>query len=1037
MSRDDEDASHAETLASDASVDETLAAGTLADSPGGKAGRSTPGSSNFVPERELARGGMGRVVIAKDQRLDRTVALKLLQRDSPMFRARFEREAAITARLAHPAIVPIYEAGVLRDGEPFYAMKLVDGTPLDKTIEKAADLHARLALLPRAMAVCEALAYAHSHRVIHRDLKPANVLVGSYGETVVIDWGLAKDLSQPSTRESFLLAPRADSASDLTIDGDVVGTPSYMPPEQASGGTVDERADVYALGALLYHVVAGRPPYRGRTAGEILAAVEVGPPAPIAEVEPGVPHDLATIIAKAMARSPAERYPTAGELADELRRFIDGRLVASHHYSGAELVRRWLRKHRAAVAVAAIALVVLAAGAALSVHKIVARERETAHALAESRLEQGRQLLLAGDPAQATPFLTAALAELPDDPVARRLGTTAVRDAQRRLGVFDGTAAAFRPDGRELAIGRGDGAIDVIDPSTGAKLRSLPHVDGAIAMIDYAPDGAQLAIATDRGAFLIDPGSGTRVATLATTRASEIRFVRGDLVAILQPAAVSLVSRDGKLVASDGGVVQPHDLELASDGTMIAAICTSASIAWSVPDLARAITAPDDTATRYSVVVDHDVLFTAGTDGVRRWGTDPAQLATGQAVTLERFADGSLLTDGRTLGGDGTSHVFSHVPIQVAAVVDATHAITGGYDRTLRVWDLARTHAPAIVLDPEAATSVIVVDSTGARAVSRGEAADARIELWDVSRPPAPAKTLALGARIDAIVTDHRDRIAVRSGGDTHLFNASFEPIATVPGWPVAFRPSRDELVTDVEGRLEIFSARTGARIREIADQPEMWHVAVSPNATAIATASAHRIVLRDADWKIVAGFDSADPIGSIAVADDGRVIAGHSSGAIRIWDVRSGSALVTAAGHTANIAQLELRGDVIVSGSWDLTTRHWAFPSGRALGIIKRFARMQNAIAFAPDDDLVATAQETSAIQLWDVAQGRLVDQIATSDTLASVAFVDAHRVVAGGDGGHLELFELAAPRATSEILELARHSARWRLDEGHAVEN
>src|SRR6185503_2204106 len=161
------------------------------------------------------------VVVAKDRRLDRTVALKLLQRDSPMFRARFEREAAITARLAHPAIVPIYEAGTLADGAPFYAMKLVEGTPFDATIDKATDLHARLALLPRAMAVCEALAYAHSHRVIHRDLKPANVLVGSFGETVVIDWGLAKDLSQPSTRESVPLAPRADSAGDLTIDGDV------------------------------------------------------------------------------------------------------------------------------------------------------------------------------------------------------------------------------------------------------------------------------------------------------------------------------------------------------------------------------------------------------------------------------------------------------------------------------------------------------------------------------------------------------------------------------------------------------------------------------------------------------------------------------------------------------------------------------------------------------------------------------------------------------------------------------------------------
>src|SRR5580704_1635450 len=274
-------------MAADPSVGDTIASlGTPSIQRAPSGGTST----NFVPERELARGGMGRVVIAKDRRLDRTVALKLLARDSPGLRARFEREAAITAQLAHPAIVPIYETGELGDGEPFYAMKLVEGTPLDATIANAGTLRDRLALLPRAMAVCEALAYAHSKHVIHRDLKPANVLVGSFGETVVIDWGLAKDLTQPSTRESVSLVPIVGN-SDVTIDGEVVGTPSYMPPEQASGGIVDERADVYALGALLYHVVAGRPPYRGRNAGEILAAVEAGPPAPIAELEPDVPDD--------------------------------------------------------------------------------------------------------------------------------------------------------------------------------------------------------------------------------------------------------------------------------------------------------------------------------------------------------------------------------------------------------------------------------------------------------------------------------------------------------------------------------------------------------------------------------------------------------------------------------------------------------------------------------------------------------------------------------------------------------------------------
>jgi WD40 repeat protein len=1038
VKRDDDP--HADTLAS---TDPTIAAtvGDTIAAPGRDSAQPLPArTTNFVPERELARGGMGRVVIAKDRRLDRTVALKLLQRDSPGLRARFEREAAITARLAHPAIVPIYEAGELGNGEPFYAMKLVEGTPLDATIEAAGELRERLALLPRAMAVCEALAYAHSRRVIHRDLKPANVLVGAYGETVVIDWGIAKDLTQ---RESMIsIEPSSVATADMTVDGEVVGTPSYMPPEQATGGTVDERADVYALGALLYHIVAGRPPYRGRTAGEILAAVEAAPPKPIADVEPDVPDDLASIIGKAMARTPGDRYPSAGELAAELRRFIDGRLVESHRYSGAELLARWVRKHRAPIGVAAVAVVVLAIGGVIAVRKIVARERETARALAESELEQGRQLLVAGAPGQATPYLIAAMAALPDDPLAHRLAARALRDAHRRIAAFDATASAFRPDGRELALAGTQ--IAIVDPATGSTLRSLPAPDaGKVAQLAYSPDGAQLAIAGARGAFVIDAGTGALIATRGEP-ASEIAFVppRGELIAILGPTSIALVDRAGKLVAVDRELVATKDLELAPDGSAIGALAGGAAFAWSVPELARVTAAPiAGGRDRYSIVVEAGGgLVTAGQDGVRRWrGLGPAELAPlvdSEKATLERFPDGSLLTDGLTFDAAGEPHEFTRVPIQVGAVVDATHVITGGYDRTLRVWDLARTAAPAIVLDAEAATATLAVDSTGRRAATRADRDAAKVELWDISQPPAPQKMLATGARIAWIITDRHDRIAIRSGDSTRLVSTALEPVATLPGWPVEFRPGHDELVTDVAGRLDVFSAKTGARVREIADQPELWHAAFSHDGSAIATSSARHVSLRDADWRVVASFDTPTIIAAIAVDDAGHIVTGETDGTIHVWDARSGSAIATAHGHEANVSQLALVGDTLISSGWDITTRRWRYPSLAPIDV-EHFDRIVAGIAVSPSGTLLAVADNTNAAQLWDPTRGRIIDLVPAMDPLTAIAFVDDDHVVVGGDGGHVELFDLAPPATSAEELRrLAAGLPRWRLDHGHAIE-
>ncbi|MFT3694538.1 MAG: WD40 repeat domain-containing serine/threonine protein kinase [Kofleriaceae bacterium] len=432
-------------------------------------------------EDELARGGMGRIVKAHDRRLGRGVAIKELLPGNDD--SRFEREAKITAKLAHPAIVPVLEAGRWPTGEAFFAMKLVAGESLDKRIASCKTLAQRLALVPAVAAVVDALAYSHSEHVIHRDLKPANVLVGKYGETVVIDWGLAKDVSS-SVDDIPSIPPelRMHASDGETIAGSVMGTPAYMPPEQADGSPVDERADVYALGALLYHVLAGKAPYTARNVEQVLAMVLEGPPKPLAELEPQIPIELVAIVEKAMARGRQYRFQNAGEMADELRRFQTGQLVSVHRYTFGELAKRWARKYRAPIAVGLIGVAALAIFGVISISKILTetnradREAADARARADRGTIEHARALLDIDPTAAVATLQELAPGSREWPEARVI----VADAEQR-----GVAHVYVGDGAELddldmssdgamlgGISKGNGLI-AWDVMTGVKARWL------------------------------------------------------------------------------------------------------------------------------------------------------------------------------------------------------------------------------------------------------------------------------------------------------------------------------------------------------------------------------------------------------------------------------------------------------------------------------------------------------------------------------------------------------------------------------------
>jgi tetratricopeptide (TPR) repeat protein len=470
---------------------------------------------NYAVEGEFARGGMGRILSARDRRLGRAVALKELQVTAATEAARFVREALVTARLQHPAIVPIYEAGRWPDGVPFYAMKMVSGRSLDALIRAAGGLPERLALLPHLLAVAEAVAYAHSQRVIHRDLKPANVLVGAFGETILVDWGLAKDLSQPSSAVEAHDAtrPRAAGGREETVVGSVLGTPAYMPPEQARGLPVDERADVYALGAMLYYLLVGVPPHAGTTVQDVLAAAATQPPEPVEAREPAAPGDLVAVVTKAMDPDPAGRYATAGALAADLRRFQTGKLVSAYHYSPGELLRRWVRQHRAALAVAAVSGLALAVAIVVG---FVAVERQARIAEAE----RDRARLEAAKATQVNAFLREMLASADPRTEGRQVTVASLLDrASARLD----EELASQPEVKaslHLTLGQTYEGLGLLEPAE-------RHVRAALAerRALLGPDDADVARAQQAVALvLLEKGDLT--ATEALYRESLATFER-------------------------------------------------------------------------------------------------------------------------------------------------------------------------------------------------------------------------------------------------------------------------------------------------------------------------------------------------------------------------------------------------------------------------------------------------------------------------------------------------------------------------------
>jgi len=971
---------------SDASDDAATAGSVTPEAADRYAAGAAPAGMPSGPDSEVGRGGMGRVLVVFDSHLGREIALKELlgpaslgargDEAASQAAARFLREARITGQLAHPGVVPVYELGQRDDGKLYYTMKLVRGRTFSRALRQADGPSERLALLGHFVDLCQAVAYAHSRGVVHRDIKPDNVMVGEFGETVLLDWGLAKMRGLDDVQEDELahdLALVRSAGVDDTVLGSAVGTPAYMSPEQAEGriADIDERSDVWGLGAVLYEVLTGSPPFPGKTAAEIIYKVTQAPVRPVRRKAPQAPPELAAVAEKALRREPNERYPTAAGLASEVEAWLSGGRVVAYDYGSLELLRRFVGRNRWLSLSVLLALCTLLVGSALiygawgresrarqqaqRARRVAesAREQEAAarrnaerqehearRNLAAAYLARAEALLLERDRLGARVLAAEALRHLPaareGDEVAGQLAVlqsvlyeTEMRGGARYVGSLEGHTEplwwiAYSKDSTRLASAGRDRTVRVWSVPDGKELLVLRGHEADVNAVEFSYDGSFVASASEGGDVrLWDARTGELLDTLDYPGgpAWTVRMSRDDRYVVFG-------GESGRVVVWDRRKRRVAASWIAHEGTL--------------GDL--------------EISPDGRRLVTIGEDSL---------------VKLWRFPKGRLEAVLRGHTGWGVSIEFSP---------DGRRILSANGDGTVRQWSVRGRRALSTLSGHSAAANAAAYSRDGRRIVTCG--VDGRVRLWSTAGSllaslPGPSKDTP-----DCRIAPDGRFVAAAMGNEVRLW-----------------------LVEGVDRARPLF--KHGWQVANMGCQMNGGRVA---SAALDGAVHVHDV----AKGRAVASFPPhARDNKGLALSPDGRWLAwGADDGSVGLRPADDGGRSRLLGKHDGRATTVAFSPDssTVISGGEDGGLRLWRVGDGEAAGAPRHHGGKLHAAAWAPDGQRLASAGE-GGIRVWRVGAAEPERQIVVADAvLTSVAWAaDGASLVSGGTDRTVRIHDAA----------------------------
>jgi len=986
--------------------------------------------TNYTIIEEHDRGGLGRIMRARDKRTGRIVAIKEILEGRSAAAERFAREALITANLQHPAIVPVYEVGQWESNEPFYAMKLVSGESLAAAMKKRKTTNARLGMLSHIIAVADAMAYAHSEGVIHRDMKPSNVLVGSFGETVVIDWGLAKRLTDGDSvdgSEEKESAPDTESTdSNLTRAGSVMGTPAYMSPEQGSGENVDERTDVYAIGAMLYHLLTGKRPFSdSKSVDELLAELVAGPPKPITDYVDDVPADLVAIANKAMAHNREDRYRTAGELADELRKFQNGKLVAAHSYTTWQLVQRWLLRHKIPVAIAGVALLVVAVVGTISIKRVLdARDHADAQTkiakqatqqavtrLASLYAEQGRQALRAERHDEAAAYLSKAYSLNVDTPGLRTMLARAMSTLDRRASTVHIKTAGglggirFARKGTRLLTNTGKGLV-VWDSNTGAKVATLEGAPKGVNGFTVSPDGSMVAA--------IDTANTLRV--WSTKDWKPMWAIRGTES---KPNKHPVFSDDSSLVAiaTFGRGVDIFEARTgAAKGWLLEP--KAMSVAFSVDDTRVLVGSLDATAQLH--VWDRksqERVKTIDAGVVAVLTIKP--VANNQVLTItgEKFQHWDITSGKKLAELEAPGGSYSDISLSPSK----TSAVVWAGDGTAIIWDTKdATRSATYAGRHKGAVISAGMSGDGLYVYTRGR--EGIVAIRDRMTGAVTTTVAApLGQKLGAAMDQHRHRIAtVNSRHHVAIVDYSYRP-RFVRG--TSYHSRISGLDVSADGTRAVATGMTPSNalftigkkphvLRKDAKEPVYARLAKRGERIALAGADGKLFTYNTANGKQMATWQISNKY--LAISDDGRWVASEANdGRVAVWSTDKGELSWSKKPFKSTAYSFVFSPDGKVLAATSVLGEAAVFNVATgAPTLLKKHEQRAIALSFSRDSSRVAVVSDDRVARISDASSGR--ELYTLTGKVVTVGFSDKH--IAGGNlDGSVSLFDVKTGKRVS----------------------